>query len=209
MMSLTIELGREARHLQQASTVDLGVADLYDDDGVHFRGPLVVRYVSGQHSVEFANVGLVSVSFTWGILTEATVNPHEKALDSVATANLCDLIVQRLSIEQPLFRADVSRDFRSLRDALAAGAVPAGFPPWRFPGRVGPDAVNVVVRPLESLPTSSGKYVVRLYVVAIEFGNQTISADAYDRMHAARQRAFGDKDRRYLLRDYPPQERPR
>jgi hypothetical protein len=188
--------------------VDLGVDDLFDDGGVHFRGPLVVRYVSGQNSVEFANVGLVSVSFTWGILTAATVNPHEKALDSAATVNLCDLIVQRLSIDAPLFRADVSRDFRSLRDTLAAGAVPARLPPWRFPGRVGPDAITVGVRPLESLPTSSAKYVVRLYVVAIDFGNETISDDAYHRMKAARQRAFPGQERRILLRDYPPQERP-
>lgn len=204
MKSLEVGLGWAAARVQEKSDVDLGLAKMFDIDARHLRGPLRARFHSTQENVSFPCVGLASLSFVAGVLTSVTLNPHESALDSKQAASLCLGLFGDFSRSFNAFKLAEPDRFQAALEPLARARNPEGSPPpWRFMGRIDRDVVNIVIRPLDSLPGVIAKDASSLYVVALEFGNTNVAETAYEYLHDIREHAFGKTRRRVLLSDYP------
>jgi hypothetical protein len=204
MKTILIILGWTAGQIQESSTTSLDVADVYDIDGRSFRGPIVVRYELGNSIIELPEAEFVSLSFTFGVLTSATVNPERRPLDGVETANLCQALVDTFARVGSAFVFSEADDLKRFAEGLRVGRVPAESPPWSFGARLGGDSMTVSVRPFDS---SSARATGQLYVTEVEFGNLRMAEAALDRMHAARAKAFPNRRGPIRMSEYPKESK--
>jgi hypothetical protein len=202
MKTILIILGWSAGQIQERSSAALDVADLYDIDARHFRGPLSIRYQVKDAFVEMPEAELASLSFTGGILTSATVNPHLRPLDGSEAARLCRNLEEAFS-RWAAFVFPASGEFQAFAESLKSGHVRYGsLPPWRFASKLEGDAVNFVVRPFES-PSSPTAATSPLYMIAVEFGNSKIADEANAKIDAVRAKAFPGRRGRIRMSEYP------
>jgi hypothetical protein len=204
MKTLLIVLGWTAGHIQERSTANLSVVDLYDIDARHFQGPIAVRYQVGDAVIDLPEAALASLSFIGGTLTSATVNPHQRPLDGAGAAKLCQTLEETFSHRGSAFVFPARNEFKEFAEGLKRGHVSArSSPPWRFPAKLASDAVNIVVRPFESLSSSSTSSDAKQYMIALEFGNSKIVDTANEKLDAARAKQFPNRRGRIPLTDYP------
>jgi hypothetical protein len=202
MKTIVIVLGWAATQIQQRSTANLDIADLYDTDARHFRGPIAVQYQFKDAVFDLPDAGLASLSFVGGTLISATVNPHQRPLEGPVAAKLCAGLIDTFSHRGPLFVFTGAREFREFLESLRIGKTPgATSPPWSFGARIEDDSINFVIRPFEG--SSSQPQDPKKYLVALEFGNSAVDEVAYRQMQAARAKFFANRRGRIRLSEYP------
>jgi hypothetical protein len=165
--------------------------ELFDIDAIHFRAPIELNVRNKQNlSIKFEEVGLLSVSFVFGVLTSITVNPHLKSLTLSQCNELKEVLDRKVFESSADYNAGFPRKVINNQMISKDCAFPV-----RFPLTTDSWEINLVVR--EHL---SGDF--DSYLLAVEVFDSNATRIAYSLRSKARNDKFPAVRKRILLSEF-------